>query len=205
MDRKLIYFLIGFAAFYLLYNKFVLDKVVKPPLQEKPPVTAPVTPNKTEVPAPATSTPTPAVTAPLAPTPTQAAKKIVVDTPLYRGEFSSQGGVLTSFRLKKYHDDFGQPLEMVPQDSSSVHPLELQFDDKQLTQFANQSIYSASQDSLSLSNKQSGTIEFSFSDGKYSFRKSFAFQADSYLIHLLVSGHQPVLFLEPVSVWPIRL
>jgi YidC/Oxa1 family membrane protein insertase len=188
MDRKLIYFLIGFAAFYLLYNKFVLDKVVKPPLQEKPPVTAPVTPNKTE--APAQATPTPAVTTPLAPTPTQAAKKIVVETPLYRGEFSSQGGSLTSFRLKKYHDDFGQPLEMVPQETATPRPLELQFDDKQLTQLANQSIYSVTQDSLSLSNKQSATIEFSFSDGKYSFRKSFSFQADSYLIHLAVTGHQ---------------
>lgn len=193
MDRKLIYFLIGFAAFYVLYNKLVLSKLPKPPEQPRPAATAPATPGKTEQPKAALPAPTnvpasaaAATNAPVStPAPVTSAEKeqaITVDTPLYHAIFSNRGAVLTSFRLKNYLDDHGQPLEMVPQETDKAHPLELQFDDKQLTELANQSIYSATPGNVTITGNKSEALQFTFSDGKYTFQKKFVFQGDSYLI-----------------------
>jgi len=188
MDKKLIYFLLGFAVFYMLYNKFVLSRIVKPPIPNKPVATAPVTSEKKEAPAPTPETPV--IAKPVVATQGDQEKSILIDTSLYHAVISTRGAVLTSFRLKKYQDDHGQPLEMVPQESNTMRPLELQFDDKQLSQIANQSIYSVAPQSVSVSGNHSAGLQFSFSDGRYFFQKNFVFRGDSYLMSLEVTARQ---------------
>jgi YidC/Oxa1 family membrane protein insertase len=43
------------------------------------------------------------------------AKQVVVETSLYTARFSSRGGVLTSFRLKRFSLADGKPVELVPE------------------------------------------------------------------------------------------
>src|SRR5262249_30131032 len=110
-------------------------------------------------------------------------RKISVDTPLYRAEFTSQGAVLTSFRLKKYTDDYGQPLEMVPAASNDRdQPLSLQLQDKGLTDLANRAAYTTDQESSTLSGTQTAQIVFAYSDSKIHVQKQFTFSADNYVL-----------------------
>lgn len=44
---------------------------------------------------------------------TEQVKNIVIETNLYQARFSSRGGLLTGWTLKKYRDGYGQPVEMI--------------------------------------------------------------------------------------------
>jgi YidC/Oxa1 family membrane protein insertase len=201
MDKKLIFFLVGFSAFYFLYYQFILQPMEK--TQPRKTVTAPAAtaPPKTTTPAPSTVVPGPAPSiTPVAPTTAEAAKVVVVDTPLYRAELTNQGALLTSFRLKKYLDDHNQPLEMVPQSvDGTEHPLKLELNDKELSKRANTSVYSVSTNEISLSGRDKETLEFTFSDGRHTFLKTFEFRADSYLMGFTVAARQDDQYL-PVKV-----
>ena len=119
------------------------------------------------------------------------ARTVRVESPLYRAEFSTKGALLTSFRLKKYLDDHGQPLEMVPQEvSAGTLPLWLDLDDKEAARVANESVYTVSSEDITVSGNQTQTLEFTYSDGTHSYRKKFDFKADSYLINMLLSAEQ---------------
>ena len=205
MDKKLIYFLIGFSAFYFLYYQFVLQPIEK----KQPPktVTAPATPTpqKTETPAPTPAAPAPSpapspTVAAVTPTSEIPAKVVAVDTPLYHAEFTNQGGILTSFRLKKYLDDHGQPLEMVPQSADGTgQPLKLDLNDKEVSKLANTSVYAASTNAISVSGRDRQKLIFTFSDGRHNFMKSFEFRGDSYLIDSSITAQKENQFL-PVKV-----
>ncbi|MCI0412864.1 membrane protein insertase YidC [bacterium] len=202
MDKKLIFFLVGFSLFYFLYYQFVLQPMEKKLPRKTVTAPAPSTPSKTTTtpaPAPTPTAPAPSV-APATPTTAEPAKVVVVDTPLYRAEFTNQGALFTSFRLKNYLDDHRQSLEMVPQSADGTeHPLKLELNDKELSKLANTSVYSVSNDSISLSGRDKQRMEFTFSDGRNSFLKSFEFRADSYLIDFSVAAQQENQFL-PVKV-----
>jgi YidC/Oxa1 family membrane protein insertase len=110
-------------------------------------------------------------------------RKAVVDTPLYRAEFSNQGAVLTSFLLKKYKNDFDNPLEMVPQGGDvKLYPLSLEAEDKSIAGKAATAIFALDKESLTLKGSESGTINFSYSDGRLSFHKTVTFKAESYVL-----------------------
>ncbi len=195
MDKKLIAFLLLFSGFYFLYYKFVLQ-----PIEKQQPVkkvtAAPAPSEQSKIPAPATPASEPTVPAPvpaetIAPTAAQSAKIVKIETPLYLAEISNKGAVLTSFRLKKYLDDFGKPLEMVPQEvEESLRPLMLEFNDKQISKLANENIYSASTDQISISGNEKTDLDFTFSDGRHTFRKTFGFRADSYLVDFAITAEQ---------------
>lgn len=53
-------------------------------------------------------------------------KIVIVETELYSAEFSSRGGVLKSFVLKRYQDPDGAKIQLVPADRTS-YPLGLEF------------------------------------------------------------------------------
>ena len=169
-------------------------KTVTAPTPSDAPKTATPTPIPAAVPGPA-----PSVT-PVAPTTAEPAKMVVVDTPLYHAEFTNEGAILTSFRLKNYLDDHRQPLEMVPQSvDGKEHPLKLEMNDKELSKLANTSVYSVSTDTISLSGRDKEKLEFTFSDGGHTFLKSFEFRADSYLMGFTVAARQGDQYL-PVKV-----
>ena len=41
------------------------------------------------------------------------AREIIVDTPLYYGVFSTRGGTVVEWKIKKYTDDLGEPVTLV--------------------------------------------------------------------------------------------
>ena len=198
MDKKLIIFLLLFSGFYFLYYKFVLQPIEKEQQAkqiaapvEQPKVPAPQ-PSPSPVPSSATPAPSQGQAETIAPTSSQVVEKnIRVETPFYSAEFTNRGGLLTSFRLKKYFDDFGKPLEMVPQEVDASHrPLKLELNDKDATKIANESVYTVSEEQISLSGRDTKNLEFSFSDGKHTIRKTIGFRADSYLIDFIASAEQ---------------
>src|SRR5262245_58740282 len=100
--RVLIAVLLSFLVLYAYQAMF------PPPKDE---TTKPVQASKTAtVPnasAPAASNPTPS------PEPAGPEREIVVENADVRSVFSTRGGVLKSWQLKKYRDDHGQPYELV--------------------------------------------------------------------------------------------
>lgn len=196
MDKRLFLFLGLFFVAFFAYQKFILDPITRkpapPPSGQSTPAPAPAT-SAPPVTASPQATPPEAATTPVPP-PSQAAPesqitKTVVETSLYRAEFSNRGAVLSSFRLKNYTDDFNQPLEMVPQDTDGKNlPLSLEFDDKTVGEAAQNAIFSIAGDSISLRDNENGEIRFEYSDGNYSFAKTFVFKGGSYLLEYTASA-----------------
>jgi YidC/Oxa1 family membrane protein insertase len=200
MDKKLLIFLLIFFAFFFAYQKFIVDPYFKKSAPA-PAVTEPRKDQPTQKQAPS-PTPAPPTTAPPSiqkPTAGMTVQKITIDTPLYHAEFSSKGAILTSFRLNKYLDDFGKPLEMVPQNRAPNRPLSFDFEDPELSKKAVESNFSVDQQSLTLGGTSTGEMNFSYSDGKYYFRKYFKFKADSYLIDSVVEAK------DGPNILPVRL
>ncbi len=186
MDKRLFIFLGLFFVAFFAYQKFVLDPIAKKagpvPQAAQPRATQPQNTPVTDLPE------NPPAAVPDIPSEKQPVSeavigKAVVETSLYRAEFSNQGAVLKSFRLKKYTDDFNQFLEMVPQDGDAKKlPLSLDFDDKTLGPIAADAIFSTSEESLSLQDGENGQLVFQYSDGSHAFKKTLVFKGGSYLI-----------------------
>lgn len=192
MDKKLLIFLLCFFVFLGIWQKLVVDRYVKPSagaVQKKgepsKPAVAPPT-NRAAAPLPALPVAEKAQTAPSASvidTPRQSVRRAVVDTPLYHAEFSNQGAVLSSFQLKKYTDDFGHPLEMIPDPGESdTLPLALDLEDAKVTAIADRGVYSIDHDRITVSGNETASMALTYSDGQHSFTKTFEFHGDSYII-----------------------
>ncbi|MFN0168500.1 MAG: membrane protein insertase YidC [Bryobacteraceae bacterium] len=101
----------------------------------------------------------------------------VIDTDLYRVEFSNRGAVVRSWKLKRYTDHSGGPTELVYVGAAPKvgFPFALSFRDRKPSTDPNQALFAVrkAEDGLGL--------DFEFSDGKVSVRKSFRFQKDKYL------------------------
>ncbi len=100
----------------------------------------------------------------------------VIDTELYRIEFSNRGAVAKSWVLKKYRDDANKPLELINQSSGEVPlPFSIQIKNQKITADPNTVLYQAKPAPNGLG------VEYEFSDGRTSIQKSFSFGANSYL------------------------
>ncbi len=101
----------------------------------------------------------------------------VVDTSVYRVEFSNRGAVVRSWILKAYKDNGGRPIDLV--NGSAVpktgYPFSLAFPGRKPPVDLNQVLYAAkvSADGMSL--------DFEYSDGHAASRKTFHYRKDSYL------------------------
>jgi YidC/Oxa1 family membrane protein insertase len=199
MDKKLLIFLVGFFALYFAYQKFFLEPMVKARKPVPTTTSSPTSPSQSSESAAASApvarpaaNPVPAEQPPAQQKLEQPAansvsesheRKAVVDTPLYRAEFTNRGAVLTSFKLKRHLDDFNEPLEMVPQEKGrDFQPLGLDFDNKELTTAAANGIFTLNSEKISVNGSDTAFLEFSFSDGRNTFRKKITFRGDSYLL-----------------------
>ena len=109
MEKRVIIAVVLSVAVLFGFNfLFRPPEVKKPvPAQTQPGKgVSPATPQPQATPAPAAAKPAPEVTE--AP-----AKEITINTDLYTAVISTRGGVIKSWRLKKYKDASGSPLEMV--------------------------------------------------------------------------------------------
>ncbi|HOW99610.1 MAG TPA: membrane protein insertase YidC, partial [Deltaproteobacteria bacterium] len=103
MEKKTLLAVVISLAILLLWDVFFLKNKApqqppkQPARQEAPVAAAPKTPAAVPLPAmPPAQAPAPAAAA---------AQTLAVDTPLYRATFSSTGGAITSFQLKKFHEE----------------------------------------------------------------------------------------------------
>ena len=181
---------------------------IHPPQPNRPAQTAPAASGATS----ASSSATPASQAPsvaAAPTPAPAnvprrsdsqERTITIENNLYRVEFSNQGGVVKSWKLKKYTDDTKSPqkcrdgsnppcvLDLVHQQASQQTggwPFGVILDDEQLQNAANDGLYQVSSSANTLS--APADLEFTWSDGHLEVTKHLHFD-HSYVVRAETSA-----------------
>jgi YidC/Oxa1 family membrane protein insertase len=169
----------------LLWAKFFAPKPpVQTPQANGPAATAPAnagtqsgSSNPSGKPAPS-ATPSTVSAAPVTPPRGDKAERtIVVESDLYRVEFSNRGGVVKSWKLKKYVDDAKprQVLDLVhPKDSQEVGgwPFAVTLDDANWENAANSALYvTSATENLTAP----ADVNFSWSDGHLEVTKHFHF------------------------------
>jgi YidC/Oxa1 family membrane protein insertase len=162
---------------------------------EKP---APVSPDK----EPAGSTAAPVVD--LQPVASGAEEKVVIDTSLYRAEWSNKGGVLLSWRLKKHKNDKKEDLELVPLKAleTGKFPFALRTEDAALADAANAAFYKTTAGTTSLQDGQKGEVRFEYSDGKnLKIEKTFVLTGGTYDVGIEVHAWKGGLEVEPGLLW----
>ena len=135
-------------------------------------------------------------------------RTIVVENNLYRVEISNRGGVVKSWRLKRYMDDANPPqvLDVVhPQASEQVGgwPFAVVLDDPQMQTAANSGLFvgeeadTASKSSLEATTFKSlsastlaapANLRFSWSDGHLEITKEFQFDPATYVVRVGISA-----------------
>jgi YidC/Oxa1 family membrane protein insertase len=176
--------LMGYQYFFVKPNKADL----KPPVPVTAPPSTPVPGTAGAVreqakPAPAEKAPAPAPDAKAVAG--QAEKDIVVETPLYRAVWSTKGGVLKSWVLKKFQNSDKKDLEIVPALAAEIgrHPLSLGLDDVELAGRLNSSLFVPSVPGLDLADGAKGELRFVYSDGaSVRAEKTFVFTGGSYAL-----------------------
>jgi len=107
-------------------------------------------------------------------------RTIVVESDLYRVEFSNRGGVVKSWQLKKYMDDAKprQVLDVVHAKTAEEvggWPLSISLDDQNLETAANSALYVSS---ASGNLTAPANLTFTWSDGHLEITKHFHFEND---------------------------
>jgi len=124
----------------------------------------------------------------------------VIENDLYRVTFTNRGAQVTSWILKKFDDDHGQPLDLVNHLASQKYgfPLSLWVYDENQRNKANSALYVSS---------ESGTlnapaeITFEYSDSDLSIRKSFRFD-HTYVINVDVTASAHGNSVTAFPMWP---
>lgn len=197
-------------SFLVLYGYQAMFPPPQPAPGDAPAAGAPATPGGGATDPAASAAPGgQQLTPPAEPEPVEAlvadetAREIVIENDHVRGVVSTRGGVITSWRLKRYLDDNGEPLELVPANvpENSVKPFSLQLEDATLTARLRNALFRPSATSLPAGQDASLTLEYQDGSG-LSARKVFSFSAaQPYIItfsaDVTVSG-QPVV---PAIQW----
>jgi YidC/Oxa1 family membrane protein insertase len=161
-----------------------------------PPVTQPTAPAATAsaVPAPAaTAVPAPVEAPPSAP-PTEPAgavaddreRRVEVTAPNYAVAFTNRGARLVSWKLNRYRDARGRPEEMVPAQSTTIRPLDLETGDATLDARLRDALFQPSTTSLEVSGDEPQPLRFTFVEGPIEAEKTILFRAHG-LVALTVS------------------
>ena len=108
------------------------------------------------------------------------ARDIVVENAAIRAVFTTRGAALKSWRLKKYRDAGGEPLELVATHAPPATPLPLTLttDDPAVTNTLESAVFIPSADALSI-DSGTRTLQFDLKDGsEIEARKIFTFTAE---------------------------
>jgi len=150
---------------------------------EKPPAPVKSTVQTRPVEAPAATkaqpeTPADPEASPAVPVTVAAESQWTLDTALYHIVFSNKGAVVKSWTLKNIKDNDGKPLELVnvKGDEKVGFPFSYEFRGQQPSTDLNKALWVAHPSG-------DGTaIEYDFSDGKTTAKKTLAFQQDGYMV-----------------------
>jgi YidC/Oxa1 family membrane protein insertase len=197
--------LLAFALSFLVW--FVYQSLIGPPPTSRP--AAPARSEATSHQSPSADQPAERPSTPVAsPAPVSPAsaplvagereREIVAETDAVRATFSNREGILKSWRLKRYLDAGGQPLELVPQAVPPGTPelFSLRFDDPAANAALEAAVFRASADELRVgSSAETLSLDYKDSSG-LSVTKSFTFDpAKPYVVAFAVraeSGGKPL-------------
>ncbi|MBY0508280.1 MAG: membrane protein insertase YidC [Bryobacteraceae bacterium] len=178
MERNLLLFFV--IAGSILYFSSTLFPTATPP---KPPARKEIAQAPSPVPSPPAA---PAVKPGMpAPAAVVGAKEefLDVDTDVHKVRFSTRGGVVISWQLKKYKDTNGKPLELVQPNGAANpaigYPLRFAFTDKFPGIDANQVIYAHR-----FPTEGFQTIEFEYADANFRGKKKFVFEKSDYRVQV---------------------
>ncbi len=169
----------GILAVYQTY-------IVPPPPPAPPPVASPmVTPQANQPALSPPGAPQAGVTTPLPATVVgdTSARDIVVETDTVRAVFTTEGASLKSWRLKKYYDVMGEPLELVPAGlpENFPRPFTLATDQDAFSAVLLTAKFRPSADGPLSLGSSPGTLSFEYQDASgLAARKSFHFQPDGH-------------------------
>jgi YidC/Oxa1 family membrane protein insertase len=209
--RVLIAVILSFVVLYGYQAMFPPPKpaAIRPQGQTTSSSTTTITP---EAPAsPGTAAPAPVAAVPAVATPAAAAvvadtaeHDITVDSASISAVFSSRGAVLKSWRLKRYPDSSGQPLELVPHTvpAGSARPFTLSVEDPAVSSTLTQALYKPSANQIALTSG-GATLEFTYTDASgLNAVKKFSFPGDlPYVIDFSASVSQGGKDLKPTVDW----
>ncbi len=197
--------LMGYQYFFVKPNKPEVSPAVTAvpaPNEPVPGTAAQAGPER--LPAQPEAQPAPAEAAPVPATAGEADAEVVVETSLYRAVWSSKGGVLKKWTLKKHKNSAKEPLELVPDLAGEIgrYPFSLGFDEAALADTLNGAVFAASTTALSLPDGAAGELRFAYSDGaSIQAEKVFRYTGGSYALDTEVrvwKGGQPV---SPSVLW----
>ncbi len=127
----------------------------------------------------------------------------VVENELYRITFSNRGGAVTSWILKRYKDNSGQPLDIVNEGAARLYgyPLSLYTYDPNLTRTLSQALYVPS---ATGSLQAPATLGFQYQAGDLKVTKTFTFGAD-YVVHADTQVLRNGVPVAATVAWPAGL
>lgn len=130
-----------------------------------------------------------------------AARDIVVESPYYRVTLSTQGAVVKSWILRRYHSEKGQPLDLIDPAAAADfgYPLSLNTVDSQLATKLNTALFVAQPQGETLT--APAKINFVYSDGKQRVEKTIEFTS-GYEIHVSASIFDGQHYLPVEVSWP---
>jgi YidC/Oxa1 family membrane protein insertase len=142
--------------------------------------------------------------APAALTADSEAREITFENESVRAVFSNRGGVITSWRLKKYFNAANEPLELVPHDlpGAAPRPFTLTVDDPAVSKTLTSALYKPSATAIDATTTEQ-TLTFEYQDAAgLQVRKEFAFHPESpYVVHFSATVSRGGAELIPTIHW----
>jgi YidC/Oxa1 family membrane protein insertase len=146
----------------------------------------------------------------------------IVENDLYKITFTNRGGQVKSWILKKYKDEKGNPLELVHTQAAQEwgYPLSFWTGNSDLTTKLNSAMYVEGEVAgilmgeetakINVEASQPGshtlkaptTIVFEYSDGDLVAKKTFAFQANSYVVNVATEVTHGGAYVTALPAWP---
>lgn len=177
------------TAIFIVWNVFFpppKPKPIEPQSTERPAATSPDAPAQSAplggqtTPQTGTQAAAPGATAAAGARAADAERTIVVENDVYRVEFSNRGGVVKSWKLKKYLDSAEKPQTLDVVDPLGARqigawPLSFLLDEKPVQYALNDALFAASTTEGTI--KAPNEITFEWSDGHLAARKTFRFAA----------------------------
>ena len=199
--RVLLAVALSFAVLYGYQVLFPPQKVVQNPAPSvsPPPATrsdAVKTPQAAEVDSPSTPQEAPLVGE-------GAERDIVVENELVRAVFTNRGAAIKNWILKRYSDQNGAPLDLVPQVvRGAPRPFSLLAEDGKLSATLNNAIYQPSADGLTVGTAPA-TLSFDYKDASgLAVRKEFSFDpASPYMLGFSATVAQNGAPVHPMIQW----
>jgi len=128
---------------------------------------------------------------------------IEVKSDFVNAVFTTRGGVLKSWRLKKYTDGLGADLELVPQNlPNAIRPFTLEVDDAAISARLRDALFKPDHENVQISSTPT-TLVFQFEDASgLKARKEYTFSADKpYIIRFTASVTSNGNALNPLVNW----